>query len=97
MGDSVIQMGMAVCFWKLSMDLAYLFIYHPTPTFSMSVTDLEACYAQCYGRKLIPAIYAAKTIRKLFTWKQVVQVMQVINPHRMLLSTNFEPLACVYV
>ena len=59
------------------MDLAYLFIYHPTPTFAMSTSDMETFYAECYGRKLVPAIYAAKNVQKLFTWKQVAQVMQV--------------------
>ena len=73
----MIQLGMADCFQKLSDDLAYLFVFHPTATFSMSVTELESCYAECYGRKLEPAIYAAKTVQKLFTWKQVVKVMQV--------------------
>ena len=73
----MIQLGIADCFQKLSDDLAYLFVYHPTPTFSMSVSELETCYTECYGRKLEPAIYAAKTMQKLFTWIQVVKVMQV--------------------
>jgi hypothetical protein len=73
----MIQLGMADCFQKLSDDLAYLYVFHPTATFSMSMTELESCYAECYGRKLEPAIYAAKTIQKLFTWKQVVKVVQV--------------------
>ena len=60
------------------MDLAYLFVFHPTPTFSMSMADLESCYADCYGRKLTPAVYAAKSVQKLFTWKQVAQVIKVI-------------------
>ena len=77
MGDSVIQLGVADCFWKLSVDIAYLFIYHPTPEFSMSLGELESSYAECYGRKLVPANYAAKTVQKLFTWTQVVKVMKV--------------------
>ena len=73
----MIQLGMADCFQKLSDDLAYLFVFHPTANFSISVSELESCYAECYGRKLEPAIYAAKTVQKLFTWKQVVKVVQV--------------------
>ena len=77
MVDSVIQLNQSDCLWKLSRDLLYLFIYHPTPTFSMPLSDLLTVYAECFGRKLVPAVYAAKKFQQLMGGKHTVKVLKV--------------------
>ena len=75
--DSLIQLNRPDCLWKLSRDLLYLFVYHPTADFSMPLNDLLAVYTDCFGQKFVPAVYAAKTFQQLMGGKHMLKVMKV--------------------
>ena len=77
MGASTVQLNRADCLWKVGEDLLHLFEYHPTPSLSLPVKSLEALYCQCYSRKLLPAVYAAKDIHQLLRAKILKKVIQV--------------------
>ena len=73
----MIQLNRPDCLWKLSRDLLYLFVYHPTADFTMPLDDLLAVYAECFGRKFVPAVYAAKKFEQLMGGKHMLKVMKV--------------------
>ena len=76
-GDSVVQLNQSDCLWKLGQDLLYLFVYRPTADFMMTVSELVGTYPICYGRTLVPAIYAFKKIALLLASKQVAKIVKV--------------------
>ena len=43
----------------------------------MPLSDLLAVYADCFGRKLVPAVYAAKKFQQLMGGKHTVKVLKV--------------------
>ena len=92
-GDSMIQLNQSDCLVKLSHDLLYLFIYHPTVDFTMSLSELESVYAECYGHKLIPAVYAEKGVPQLLVRKQINKAINVCHViHVFGLVVNYQEL-----
>lgn len=77
MGTSLVQLNRSDCLRKLGEDLLYLFVHHPTADLSLPVLSLETLYAECYSRKLLTAVYAAKDIQQVLKCKQLKKVIQV--------------------
>lgn len=76
-GDSMVQLNPPDCIWKLSRDLLFLFVHHPSPDFTMPLSDMLSVYAKCYGHKLMPAVYAGKSIQQVMKSKQLNKVIMV--------------------
>ena len=76
-GASLVQLNRQDCLWKLGEDLLHLFEYQPTATLSLPVSSLEALYAQCFSRRLVLAVYAAKDIHQVLRAKVLKKVIQV--------------------
>ncbi len=54
-----------------------LFVHHPTANLTLAVSELESLYLECYSRKLLTAVYAAKDINQVLRAKQLRKVIQV--------------------
>ena len=73
----MVSLVFADAIWKLGKDVQYLFVYRPTKDFTMSVTEMEETYKECYGRKLNPRIYAHTVIQKLMKNKNLRSIVKV--------------------
>ena len=76
-GDTIVQLNRPDCLFKLSIDLQYLFIYRPTTMHTMTLSELEGLYAECYGHRLSSAVYGSPTVELLFDHKQVKSLVKV--------------------
>ena len=60
--DSLVQLNRPDCISKLGLDLLYLFVVKPYPTFELSLVQISSLYHQCYGRRFNPAVYGMRTL-----------------------------------
>ncbi len=73
----MVQLNRMDCLWKLGCDLVQLFVFHPTADLTLPVASLESLYAECFSRKLLTAVYAAKDIHQVLRAKQMKKMIQV--------------------
>ena len=74
----MVQLNRADCLGKLAMDLLHIFVCQPTPQLTLPLVHVDSLYQQCYGRKLIPAVYGMVSLVGVIEMaKPVSQVIKV--------------------